>query len=357
MSEDTPYLSIVTISRNDDHGGHLLERMQFFIDSLDDQCKRYELKTELIIVEWNPPENNKQLHEVLQFPKNHEFLTIRIIIVPGKIHATFKHSDQLPLFQMIGKNVGIRRARGQFVLASNIDIIFSDELFEWLSKKNINPDILYRVDRLDVASPLSEWFHYFFSHSTVDLREYCKRNVIRINKKYGTFPSKKQTGIKKYYYYKLHAFNNYFLRKYFLRNANKIPFFGFIHTNGCGDFTLMAKDLWYQFMGYPELEMFSWNIDSLLLIFAYHFGVKEIDLPLPLNIYHIEHGSGSGWTPGKGEELLIKRLEEKKIPVITWEDCINISQVLDQSGILGKSIHLNKENWGLADIELEEKII
>ena len=29
---------------------------------------------------------------------------------------------------MIAKNVGIRRARGEFVLATNIDILFSSEL-------------------------------------------------------------------------------------------------------------------------------------------------------------------------------------------------------------------------------------
>ncbi|MCJ7696906.1 MAG: hypothetical protein MUO73_01045 [Thermoplasmata archaeon] len=355
MVDAVPYLSIVTTSRNDNHGGHLLERMQLFINSLEDQCRRYKLKIELIIVEWNPPEDNKRLYEVLEFPMDHEFLTIRIIVVPKEIHSRFEHSDQLPLFQMIGKNVGIRRALGRFIVASNVDIVFSDELFKWLSKKEINTDILYRIDRLDVAR--SEWFHYFFSHTTVNLREYCKKNVIRINKKYGTFPSKKQTGILRYYLYKSYALSKYLQRKYFLQKENKIPFFGFIHTNGCGDFTLMSKDLWYRFMAYPELEMFSWNIDSLLLIFAYHFGVKEIDLPLPLNIYHMEHDSGSGWTPGGGEDLLFKRLEEKKIPIITWEDCTNISRMLDRPDISRKSIFLNKENWGLADIELEEKIM
>ena len=33
---------------------------------------------------------------------------------------------------MIAKNAGIRRARGQFVLATNIDIIFSNELVGFL---------------------------------------------------------------------------------------------------------------------------------------------------------------------------------------------------------------------------------
>ena len=47
---------------------------------------------------------------------------------PSVLHRRLKYADRLPLFQMIAKNVGIRRAKGQFVLATNIDILFSDEL-------------------------------------------------------------------------------------------------------------------------------------------------------------------------------------------------------------------------------------
>ena len=48
--------------------------------------------------------------------------------MPSELHARYPHGDALPLYQMIAKNVGIRRARGQFVLATNIDILFSNEL-------------------------------------------------------------------------------------------------------------------------------------------------------------------------------------------------------------------------------------
>jgi len=42
------------------------------------------------------------------------------------------HGDKLPLFQMIAKNVGIRRARGRFVLVTNIDILFSDAVIQFM---------------------------------------------------------------------------------------------------------------------------------------------------------------------------------------------------------------------------------
>jgi len=355
MSGAVPYLSIVAVSRNDDHGGHLLERMQLFIDSAHEQFNRYHLPAELIIVEWNPPADKKPLSEVLSIPRNTDFFTTRIIIVPEELHKTFRHSDRLPLFQMIGKNAGIRRAKGEFILATNIDILFSDELVAFLSKKRLDPAVLYRADRLDIFSPFTEWYRHYFSSSLTFLKEYCRTNIIRINKKYGTFPSKKQTGFWKYWYYKARSFFDFYIYKQYFPNYRvDVPFFRYIHANGCGDFTLLSKEKWDEFRGYPELEMFSWNIDSLLLIIAYHFGIREIDLQPPRNIFHIEHDYGSGWTPGSGEKLLFERIEKQQIPVLSWADCVQISRLLAKMGPKKEYITFNDPDWGLSTHTLPE---
>ena len=120
-------ISVVATARNDGHGGDLLYRMQLFVDALAAQCARHSLDAELVLVEWNPPADRPSLINVLALPPA-ELLPIRIITVPGEVHATLEHAAQLPLFQMIAKNVGIRRARGRFVLATNVDVLLSDEL-------------------------------------------------------------------------------------------------------------------------------------------------------------------------------------------------------------------------------------
>jgi hypothetical protein len=71
----------------------------------------------------------------------------------------------------------------------------------------------------------------------------------------------------------------------------------------------------------------------------------------------MEHGSGSGWTPGTGEGLLFKRIEEKQIPVLSWEDCIAFSRMLKRVKILKNNICFNEPDWGLERYELEEMII
>ncbi|MCP5506143.1 MAG: hypothetical protein H7A38_04605, partial [Chlamydiales bacterium] len=148
--------------------------MNYFVSGFVKQCKRHHLKAELILVEWNPPDDKPPLKEALTFPKDLGPCSVRIITVPKKAHATLAHSSELPLFQMIAKNVGIRRAQGKFVLATNIDILFSDALMAYL-KENLQEGYLYRVDRLDVPSELPPLDPFD------DLLTFCDQRYFRIH--------------------------------------------------------------------------------------------------------------------------------------------------------------------------------
>ena len=105
-----PYLSVVVTTRNDDHGGDPLKRLQALVTSFDAQCRRYRLSAELIVVEWNPPADRPVMRSLLRLPVP-AFCAYRFIAVPPDVHQRLQYADVLPLFQMIAKNVGIRRAR------------------------------------------------------------------------------------------------------------------------------------------------------------------------------------------------------------------------------------------------------
>ena len=150
---EAPYLTVVAASRNDDHGGNTLYRTQIFIDSFLEQCERHQLRAELILVEWNPPRDRPPLAEVIRWDRQNPWVDCRVITVPYERHVFIRFSRVLPLFQMIAKNVGIRRARGEFILATNIDILFSDELMALVAQKAFRADRVYRCDRFDVDSP------------------------------------------------------------------------------------------------------------------------------------------------------------------------------------------------------------
>jgi hypothetical protein len=132
-----PQLSVVAVSRNDDHGGDLRGRMQHFVNGFIAQCRKHRLNAELILVEWNPPIERPPLENSIEWPADFGPASVRIITVPPELHASQPHASALALFQMLGKNVGIRRARGRYVLATNIDILFDDAGFQFRPQDSI----------------------------------------------------------------------------------------------------------------------------------------------------------------------------------------------------------------------------
>jgi hypothetical protein len=181
MSSSDPYLSIVVTSRNDDHGGDLLRRTQTFVNCLIAQCKRHGVAAELIFAEWNPPAGRPPLSQALQWPADLGPCRVRFIEVPAAIHDRYKNAATLPLYQMIGKNVGIRRARAPFILATNIDILFSDELMRFIAARRLQSGHMYRIDRHDVRSDVP------VDAPPEEQIEYCKNNLLRIHATEGTF--------------------------------------------------------------------------------------------------------------------------------------------------------------------------
>jgi hypothetical protein len=527
------YLSLVVTARNDDHGGNLLGRMQAFVSGWLEQSKRFNISSELVLVEWNPPADRPRLKDALRWMEGTP-CRVRIIEVPAELHTRYKFAKVLPLYQMIAKNVGIRRARGQFILATNIDILVSDELAQFLGEHKLERGRMYRIDRYDAMNQIPE------SAGIAAQLEYCRTHLIRLNAREGTFPVtpigeialakedlvapptgeqalarpgvlfgagwyaverysrqepfrwagpraelllddagerpavlhldlepgpgtggepidlavssesgqsvanlrfglrsivrlplpapvpkrlvfetrngghpagvdprvlnfrvfrveyrrgarsaaprvkpvrfgtrlKSMLGVVDHGVEKLatggervdvtvpvsrrmRALFHTYLR---LRRINpgegvegkpperlSIPPL-FLHTNGCGDFTMMAREHWFDLRAYPEFDLFSMNIDSLLCITAHHGGAQETILEDPMRIYHIEHGTGSGWTP-EGQKKLFDRIAAAGIEYLDNDEVLRWAA---QMNWLGVPLIFNRENWGMADVELKE---
>lgn len=334
QSSKKTYLSIVVTTRNDDHGGNLHQRTQIFINGVLEQCRRYNFSAELIVVEWNPPADRPRLKEAYEWPVQNGPCRVRIIGVPPEIHNKLEHSDRLPLYQMIAKNVGIRRAKGEFVLATNIDILFSDELIQFFTKKQLQQRCMYRIDRYDVPSDVPP------SAPVKEQLDYCKNNFFRIGGKCGTWNTK--TGQYSVIYTKKH-----FEMFYTDPTPVRVPLF----TNACGDFTILSKNDWLSVRAYPEWNMYSFHIDSILCFSAYHAGCKEIILEDPMRIYHIEHQAG--WTP-EGDKTLTNYLSSKGIPKISNEE---FNDLAIQMRVRNQSFIANKEDWGYANIQFHEDVL
>lgn len=320
-----PKLSIVVTARNDNHGGGFLRRMQIFINGLLNQAERHKLKAELIVVEWNPPTDRPPLFEVLKWPEKNEFCTVRFFEVPPGIHNRYKYATKLPLYQMIAKNVGIRYARAEFLLATNIDLLFSDELVKFLASDELVENYVYRVDRYDIPEDIP-------LNAPIDEQlQFCQENVIRINSREGT--------------------HNLLTGRYFPTYAGLNTDSTRLHFNACGDFTLMSVKDWHFLNGYPEFDMYSAHIDSLLLLMAYHAGIGQVILPDQMRTYHIEHSS---CMIAEIAAKLSKDLKAANIPEI------KISQLEEWASEMNRNqrpIIFNDSEWGFASERLKETIV
>jgi hypothetical protein len=349
-----PYISFVAGSRNDDHGGNLGHRMQVLIENLLAQCDRHGLDAELVLVEWNPPEDRPSLAEALVWPKS-SLCCVRILTVPADLHSRFDHARALPLHQMIAKNVGILRARGAFVAVTNIDVLLSDDLIRFLAEKKLDADVWYRADRLDVAANVPA------GASAADQLAYCRDHPLRRHRRDGTHDLTtgrfnrifQDPGL-------LHAFCLLAPLSFLpgletrLDNAKRSLAFieacGRLHTNACGDFTAMARERWHHLRGYWEFAGFPSHIDGLTCYAAAFSEMTERILPDSHCVYHIEHGSGSGFAGYTSGEKW-KDLEKDGIPRLTPNDYRKT--VFDmKAGRL--PLIRNDENWGLGEYDLAE---
>ncbi len=486
------YLSVVVACRNDDHGGGLLPRAQAFFDLLLDQCSRHRLEAELIVVEWNPPADQPFLAEALRWPERLP-CPVRFIRVPENIHGRYPHSQALALHQLIAKNVGIRRARGEFVLATNINVLLSEELLAWIAARKLCPDRLYRADRYDVP-PLAN------GCEVGDFLEHCRRHSFRAYRRNGIYPldqqgrpgwaaqdiaaaadglllgegwfapeTNAQTGLpvrgignnaefsvegieaegggleidcepgpgtgyhpclmqvedysgrlawhgmlpgRRTIVLPLKAFQfggaalrgrihiespgmrvnapdfrliNLLVHRMRLLSGDRGPAQAFLrpaplraarerlrglarrvarkfltlpvppavgapahlHTNACGDFTLLSAAGWRRLRGYAEWPVYPLNLDTLLCYSAHHAGFLELVLDESMRVYHLV---GTGRTP-EGAEARRNQLRSRGVPWLGWEEMLRLAVTMRRWEC---PLIVNRESWGLKDDVLSE---
>ncbi len=309
---NNPYISFVVVARNDNYGGNFLHRMQVSMNSLLTLCVWEGLNAEFIIVEWNPPPDEPRLAEALSLPKT---LGVRFIEIPNEIHRGLPNSEKIPIFEYIAKNVGIRRAKGEYVLATNPDIIFSIELVRYLASEVLSPECFYRVDRYDVEDVVS------LDKSIEEQLEFCAENWVKVCTLRGDMKRSYR-----FLDYKSLRETTAWLRDVVLNHS-----IAGVHTNASGDFLLMHKKHWHDLYGYPELTTHA-HIDSYMCFMAVGCGLHQVVLKGRRRIYHQGHKRTTRSRPKTDLALLLQRARlmiKQRQPLI-----------------------LNDKNWGLGDKNL-----
>ena len=303
----------------------MLARMRMFVRGIDAQAARHDMRSELIVVDWNPPEDRPPLCDVLPEPVAGSPLCIRYISVPNRVHQRWEHCERIPLFQMIAKNVGIRRAAGRFVLATNVDLLFSDALCEFLARGPLDDDRMYRANRCDVPDEMP------YDAGIDDQLAYCRDHVIR---RIGSRPWGPQW---------LGKCKKALLGAWGSAKAVRL----LVDSDGCGDFTLLARRAWEEIRGYPELGLYSIYVDGLGCHTAVACGYEQTVLSPELCTYHLDHGAG--WMSMSVSERM-KFTSDR--PSLDWGLYCEAARWVQKNR---RPLDINDEEWGCRADEFEEQ--
>ncbi len=338
--KQNPYLSAVIYTRNDGYGG---KRHEAGIKGLLLQAEKHHLRLELIMVEWNPPPDKPLLKDIFPWPQNLNFCTIRAIVVPASIHARYKFSDKYPIHGTVTFNTGIRRARGEFVLSTTPDILFSDEIMEFLAAEKLDKNTMYGINIHFVDGDAAN------RPSLEEQLVYCSnkfRSVSDIGSAIDINPAEEPI----------------------------------IQREGPGDFILLPRECWNLIHGYPEIDIVGANTGDLVVHMAYLSGARDVILREPMRVYHMGHETkresvskmvrlvNTVCEKYNFPEILAKiikfpvyrlfppknELKEDKVTSLSYAEYRNI--VLDMIKVK-RSYIFNDDSWGLGEEPLDEFMI
>jgi hypothetical protein len=238
-----PYLTIVFTGRNDNFGGDFNGRLFRALRFNHEHLTQAGVSHEFVFVEWRPIEGRPYLATLL----NDEFpdlgpSQLRSYVVDPAYHDARSLNPRLHFQEFIAKNVGVRRARGEFVLTTNTDIYFSRGIIDRLSARTIERGLLYRAPRHDIKSHSDvSWIGW----SLLEDERNCE-----------------------------------------IVNQIRPPLF----TNASGDFLLLDRDAYQRLRGFNEVyRLAKIHIDGNFCVKAHASGVPLVDIGSP--VYHVGRGT------------------------------------------------------------------
>jgi len=342
-----PYISIVGWTRNDGYTPNYAERIRRSVGVLVRQLERHRVPSELVIVEWNPPLDRPLMATLLDLPASLDNVTVRFVTVEAKYHQRYRGWQERGIHTVECVNVGLRRARGLFATPKALDTFYSDALVARIARRDLDENCVYRCDRCDVQMDGYDW---------LDLPD---EKLFALMK---SAPLQRHGRLQQTPQWKIRD----------------------LHTNGCGDFTLLSLERWRQMKGYiKDMTVLGLDADSIALHAAAAYGAQEVCWPDPSDVYKIVHGNLNAQRLSTVWELWQERLDRCVAGRGLYGLAHRLRMWLDYpkrrvkgvDSVLGPSIErhfvaratrlagndvsepLNDPNWGLGDVSLPDRYV
>lgn len=248
-----PYLSFVTILRNDDYGGRLLDRFSSYLSSLAAHSSSTSpVRAELIVVEWDPPAGRGSLRDAVSWPDLLQDVTLLTVPASEIARVGCKgHQYQL-------QNLGVGFARGDFVFVNNADVIPSGELMMELARGDLDAGCFYRADRVDVlglhplpltsAGALPEHVRKSASSSDASLASHAVRHLTSWGLMWTPLPDAPTPQLEGQG--KIASYRQW--PEATDRRGTRVQDVDSLHYTAGGDFTGMSRDAWMMVGGFDR---------------------------------------------------------------------------------------------------------
>ena len=288
-------ITAIIVSRNDNYGGHLNERATYAINSA---INTYD---EVFYIDWNS-ESHSLIYDIeknLQFKGN-----LKHIAIPPQIASALTNYDPQAqkCCEVLARNIGIRRAAGDYIVSTNVDIIQPkrEDILKLIEEKG--EDSFTTVSRREVEWDYIKEFQggdYNFSNWSAFRDDAYKTSVPR-NKLESTTPGDEYSII-----------------------------------NCCGDFQLASKKVWHTIKGFEEDLIYPLYSDTNVQKKAKLNGFNLTGQFSP-PLFHINHGS-KGWGGGGFAEGINKKANDLR------------------RAITDQLESRNSDTWGFSNINIESE--
>lgn len=285
-------VSAVIVSRNDNYGGHLNERATYCFNSA---INTYD---EVIYVDWNSPTHSLlyDIQDNIKFKGN-----FKHIVITPEIAALLTNQDPhaQKCCEVLARNIGIRRAQGDWIVSTNIDIIHPRRSELQTLITTVDQNTFYTVSRRHTDWAVIKKLQG--ENLLFDQWEPLRDHLCN-------------TSEERHYEEKTVEGDDYSI------------------INCCGDFQIAPKNVWHTIKGFEEDLIYSLYADTNVQKKAvmHGFGLKALYNPA---LFHIDHGRGGGG----------------------FLDGINKKTNDFYRAIIGQDRTLNSSTWGFGatDIEFE----
>ena len=234
-------ISIVLTGRNDGYGGDFLSRFVRTLRFNHRQLVQRRIAHEIVFVEWAPPVDTPRLFDLVfeAIPELDRDVCAWYEVDP-RYQEELSLNPRLAYLEFIAKNVGVRRARGRFVLSTNCDVFLGRTILDVLEREALRPGVVYRAPRYDIDlrdDQMLDW-------STLEDPRVLSREP----------------------------------------RALKPPFF----AGGTGDFLLLDRESFHRLRGFNEVYRAArFGIDRNFLVKVLSSGLTIEDIGGP--VYHVTH--------------------------------------------------------------------